>query len=57
MPTQQGVRLYDQEGLSPAADTASEAKKPEPIAAGEARGFSLASEENELLPKEGIFSN
>ena len=50
MPTQQGIRLNDEEGLLPELGAASQEDQLEAIAVGELRPFHLPLEHDELLP-------
>jgi len=57
MPTQQGVRLDDEEGLSPELGAAGEEDQSKAIAIGELGSLHLALEHNELLSQHHILGN
>jgi hypothetical protein len=57
MPTEQGVRLDNEEGLLPELGTAGQKDQSNAIAIGEQGAFHLAVEHDELLSKHQVFGD
>ena len=57
MPTQQGIRLNNQEHLFPTASSPCEEEQENPIRLGTGGAFDLKVENDELLTKQHVFGN
>ena len=55
MPPQERLRLNNEQGLLPCSRRSSEQDQDQTIRLGACRSFDLPTEENELLPEEGVF--
>ena len=55
MPVQERLRLNNEQGLLPCTRRASEQDQDHPIRLCACRSFDLPTEDDELLPEEGVF--
>ena len=57
MPTQEGIRLHDQQRLFPGAQLADQEDKQRPVAPGECRALCLPFEDDQLLAQRSVFEH
>ena len=57
MPSEERIRLDDEEGLFPEGRRSGQQKKPESVSIAELRAFDLALQDDELVPEQSVLRN